>query len=130
MPRRARITGPEFEWEGSLLAFAVCNGQQAGGGFRVGPQAFLNDGVLDLMIIPDLPFSELPNLLHDIRTAGADEDPMAIVYRQLPEITIEAPDGLQVNLDGEPIHGTEFEFRVLPRRLRMTLPDGSPMVHP
>ena len=128
VPRPARITGPGFSWEGSLLAVAVCNGRQAGGGFRVGPRAVLNDGRLDLMILPDLPFSELLHVLHDIRTAEDDTDPQAIVYRQLPEVSIEAPDGLQVNLDGEPIYGTHFDFTVLTSHLRVALPQDSPLV--
>ncbi|REJ72348.1 MAG: lipid kinase YegS [Planctomycetota bacterium] len=127
-PRHLRLQGPGLEWEGDLLAFAVCNGRLAGGGFHVGPHAILNDGLLDLMILPDLPFSEWPHILHEFRTGETGEPPEEVIYRQLPELTIEAPDSLQINLDGGPIFGTRFEFSVAPQQLQMTLPEGSPLV--
>jgi lipid kinase YegS len=128
VPRQAQITGPDFDWEGNVMAVAVSNGRQAGGGFRVGAHAFLNDGLLDLMILPELPLSDLPTVIQDIRNIDATAAPQAFLYRQLPQVTIDAPDGLQLNLDGEPVHGMHFDISVLPERLRMVLPADSPLL--
>ena len=127
-PRYTRIAGPGFAWEGPVLAIAVSNGQQAGGGFRVGAKARVDDGMLDLMILPELPIAKLRDVIQDIQKIESSDELHAVVYRQLTEITIEAADGLQINLDGEPIRGERFEFRILPKRLNFVLPNESPLL--
>jgi hypothetical protein len=41
-----------FSWEGHFLALAIGNGRQAGGGIPLCPNALIDDGLLDLMILP------------------------------------------------------------------------------
>ena len=43
-----------FSWEGPFLALAIGNGRQAGGGVPLCPHALIDDGLLDLTILPDL----------------------------------------------------------------------------
>lgn len=38
---------------------AVANGRFVGGGFPIAPKAFLNDGKLDISVVPKLPAIEL-----------------------------------------------------------------------
>ena len=49
---RGRFNGPGFEWEGEFLALGVGNGRQAGGGHELCPQALVDDGLLDVCIVP------------------------------------------------------------------------------
>ena len=53
-PLQARLRGPEFAWEGDLIALGIGNGRQAGGGQALCPDALVDDGQLDLTIVPDL----------------------------------------------------------------------------
>ncbi|WP_372867827.1 lipid kinase YegS, partial [Pseudomonas sp.] len=41
-----RFTGPDFLWEGEFIAMGIGNGQQAGGGHVLCPDARVNDGLL------------------------------------------------------------------------------------
>ena len=41
-----------FSWQGHFLALAIGNGRQAGGGIPLCPDALIDDGLLDLMILP------------------------------------------------------------------------------
>ncbi len=106
--------------EGSMLIMAIGNGRFAGGGYEVAPQASLTDGLLDIAVVSGL-LSENPN-----RVVGELRDPMNprneyLLYRQLPAFTIETGKSLHVNLDGEPIKGTHFEFRCIPEALSVVL---------
>jgi diacylglycerol kinase family enzyme len=40
-----------FSWQGHFLALAIGNGRQAGGGIPLCPDALIDDGLLDLMIL-------------------------------------------------------------------------------
>jgi diacylglycerol kinase family enzyme len=65
-------------------------------------------------------------LLSELMNLGAAENRYAI-YRQIRSFRIEAEQPLHMNLDGEPILGTAFNFEVLPRRLSFILPQSAPL---
>src|SRR5215470_8720684 len=63
-PVKASFTGPGFSWAGELLVLAVGNGRQAGGGHILCPEALVDDGLLDVSILPDVPRGERASALH------------------------------------------------------------------
>ncbi len=122
----AAIAGPDFAWKGEFYAIAVGNGRQAGGGFQVCPLALLDDGLLDLMILPEMPFSQLLPLARTLRTGElADQTP--IVYVQLPWIDVSVESPMQVNLDGEPREEAEMHFETLAGCVRMYISLQAPL---
>lgn len=125
-PRPIRLTAGDFRWEGRVYAVAVCNGRQAGGGLRLAPKALLDDGLLDVAIVPEVPWTDFLALYGDLQRLEDEDRSDYIVNRQAADVLIEAPEGLQVNLDGEPHRGTRFEFAVEPRRLCCLLPKSCP----
>ncbi len=128
VPRPIRLVADDFQWEGRVYAVAVCNGRQAGGGLRLAPKALIDDGLLDLAIVPEVPWTEFLDVYADLQRLEYEDRPAHIVSRQAARIEIDAPEGLQVNLDGEPHRGNRFEFTIEPRRLSCLLPVGCPLV--
>lgn len=53
-PIQARVRAPGFEWAGGFIALGVGNGRQAGGGQVLCPEALIDDGLLDVTVIPEL----------------------------------------------------------------------------
>ena len=47
---------------------------------------------------------------------------------RLPWIGITTPQPLMLNIDGEPVTGTRFRIDCVPRRLRVVLPEDSPLL--
>ncbi len=127
LPYRGKFITPEAEHHGAIIAMAVGNGRCAGGGFQVTPRALLNDGLLDLMMIVDFEVLEFGVLISELFNLGAEENRCA-VYRQLKSFRIEVDEPLPMNLDGEPIVESTFDFEVVPRRLPFILPKGAPIV--
>ena len=115
--------------EGALLAMAVGNGLQCGGGYQVTPRAKLNDGLLDVMVIHDIEVAQLGTILSELLNLGAEENRF-VAYAQVPSLKIESSRPLQMNLDGEPIQETHFHFEVLPQRLPFILPAEAPLKKP
>ena len=121
-PSRGRLRGPGFGWEGEFLVLAVGNGRQAGGGHPLCPEAMLNDGLLDVRVLPKLPNDELPHALHALLRHGLDAIQHRVAGARLSQLEVETEETLQINLDGEPVSGTRFRFELLPSRLTMALP--------
>lgn len=120
------IRAPGFEFSGPTFALIAANGRQTGGGIQVAPRAVLDDGKLDLLVVPNVPWSDLMAVIAELMHIGLDFDFEHVEYRQVPWIEAETEHTLQVNVDGEPITGRRFRFEVLPRRLPFFLPRRRP----
>ena len=121
-PSRGRLTGPGFRWEGEFLVLAVGNGRQAGGGHPLCPEAMLDDGLLDVRVLPRLANDEVPHALRALLRHGLDAIQHGVVGARLAHLEVETGETLQINLDGEPVSGTRFRIELLPKRLTMALP--------
>jgi lipid kinase YegS len=127
-PLHARFEGEGFSWSGDFIALGIGNGRQAGGGQPLCPDACIDDGVLDLTIVPPLEgemAATLGTLLAEGREAALDQ---ASVRVRLSALRIEADASLTLNLDGEPLEAKCFDIVCEPGRLRMHLPTGSPLL--
>ena len=127
-PASGRLAGPGFDWQGAFLILAVGNGRQAGGGHPLCPEALLNDGLLDVRLLPRLANEEIPAALATLLREGLDAVHHQLVHARVAWLEIETDEALQINLDGEPISGTRFRFEVLPHALVMKLPDNCPLL--
>jgi lipid kinase YegS len=129
-PDQGRFSGPGFAWEGAFLVLAVGNGRQAGGGHKLCPDAFMNDGLFDVGILPTLPSMDIPSEMRNLLRDGIRAVRHRAVGARLPRLEIETAEPVQINLDGEPISGTRLSFEILPGRLSMRLPPDCPLLAP
>ncbi|MDB6142202.1 MAG: lipid kinase [Pseudomonas sp.] len=119
------LTGPDFHWRGDLLALGIGNGRQAGGGHMLCPTALADDGLLDISILPAP--QEVVGTLKGLLEGGLGIDNLFVRVR-LPWVELKATQGLDINLDGEPLSGEHLRFSVRPGALRVHLPADSPLI--
>ena len=127
-PVPARLRGPGFDWEGGLTALGLGNGRQAGGGQALCPDARLDDGLLDVTVIPELSgelVATLGTLVKDGQRAALER---SALRTRLPWVELDAPQPMTLNLDGEPVQASRFRVECVPGRLRMRLPADSPLL--
>lgn len=118
----------DFEWGGPFLVLAVGNGRNAGGGFDLCPRAKLDDGLLDISIVPDAVPDQRTLPLREIIQGGMDNVTTPVIRRRASEFTIRSAASFQLNLDGEPLEGDVFRFRAVPGAIRFHLPENCPLV--
>lgn len=106
---------------GEFLFFAVGNGPRTGGGSRVTPFARLDDGLLDLVVVPAMPRLDFLALLPDLR-AGTHLGKAGIVYARAPTFTIRPTTSIAVNTDGEPLRARRLRYSIHPRPLTLMAP--------
>jgi lipid kinase YegS len=121
-----RFTGPDFEWEGEFLALGIGNGRQAGGGHVLCPDARVDDGLLDVCIVPAA--QDVAGTFGTLLSGGLLGLESVSVVARLPWLEVEAPEGLDLNLDGEPLNSHRLRFSARPKALRVHLPSVSPLV--
>ena len=119
----ARIKADDFVWEGELAFLFIGNGVQAGGGWQISPAARLNDGLLDLVVVPESSLSEMIRERRAILEAEEPGDYGEIRYRQVSEVEIEWEEPLAVNLDGESLEVTNrLKVEVVPEAISFLIP--------
>ena len=128
VPHRCEISLPDgTNRQGEMFAMAIGNSIQCGGGQKLTPHAYLDDGLLDLMVVHDVSLQSFGTLLSELDRLR-DESNRNVSYKQLTSFKIESERPIQVNVDGEPMRENSFEFRVLPKALSFVLPKEAPLI--
>ncbi len=127
-PIQARVRSQDFQWQGGFIALGIGNGRQAGGGQVLCPEAVINDGLLDVTIIPELSGEVMSTFAALVKGGkrGALEQVAERTRAQWVEIDADQP--MTLNLDGEPVKARHFRIDCAPGRVRMHLPHDSELV--
>ncbi len=111
------------QWRGVLSAGFLCNAQWCGGGILAGPKATMEDGVADLVVIPDQPV--WTSLIHTRRLYdGTLHDMPGVLSARVfwVEVVADRGDAVRVDLDGEQPGSLPLRIDVLPGRLSVRAP--------
>jgi diacylglycerol kinase (ATP) len=101
---------------GSAYGLTIANGCYIGGGFPIASTALLDDGLLDIVIIPVASNMELLSGAVNY-LMGYESSERAIIARRARQIVIRSAPPLWFSLDGEPIRLLEATVEVIPRKL-------------
>jgi len=111
---RAEVVGDGWTFTGKALAVSVMNGPYAGGGYRLAPQACLDDGALDVGIIGDYPRVVRCVVLPKTRD-GTYLDLARVHAKKAQRVSIRSDRPVPVHMDGEllpePIQEIEVSLR-------------------
>ena len=104
-----------------LYNVVVANGRYVGGGTAIAPEASIDDGLLDIVLIPQRPAPELALLAAQV-AMGTHLKSDAIVFRRAAKVTVNSKPGMWFNVDGELVGNEPARFEILPRALRFIAP--------
>ncbi|MFQ8602372.1 MAG: YegS/Rv2252/BmrU family lipid kinase [Anaerovoracaceae bacterium] len=118
------LTTPDDVYEEEIYFMVVMNGESAGGFRKLSPQSSVNDGKLDVIAFRKMPIVELGPLLFEV-VNGRHPENKHVLYFQTDELTIESPEDINTDIDGE--HGEQLplNFSVLHNRLNIFVSEDS-----
>ena len=99
-----------------LYNVVVANGRFVAGGLPIAPKAKPNDGLLDVILIPNRPAAQLAILAAQM-FLGQHLDNDAIVFRRAAKVAVRSRPRMQFNVDGELVGSSPIVFQVVPRAL-------------
>ena len=123
---RGRLTLPDREIAGSGPVAIVGNGRQAGGGIQVTPRARVDDGLLDVLSVRDIPALALLTAARELQELSPDGE--YISYWQTPWTEVYTEEAIPVNLDGEPAQFSKVRYEAVPRAIRLIVPPNCPLL--
>lgn len=130
---RLAIQMDDEQLEEDCLMVAICNGSCYGGGFCAAPQASLQDGLLDVIVVRKVSRLRIAKVISLYKTGAhlkngqvVPELADVILYRQARQVRLNCLDGQPIvaTVDGECAPRQELNARVLPLAGRILLPRG------
>jgi len=120
---RARAVPAEAVLDGRRLAASAligiaCNSQYTGAGMRMAPQARLDDGQVDVLLVRSASRLALLSLLAKVRDGRHLESPL-VEHLRASTFAVRLASAGRFNLDGEIVQARTLEARVLPGALEL-----------
>jgi lipid kinase YegS len=123
---RGRLMLPDGEITGSGPVAIVGNGCQTGGGVQVTPRARIDDGLLDVLVVRQIPAIALLTAARELQELSPDGE--YISYWQTPWVQVYPEETIPVNLDGEPLRFSTVRYEAVPRAIRLIVPPNCPLL--
>ncbi len=105
-----------IQYQKDLILMTVGNGTTFGGGFKLTPNAAIDDGLLDICLVGKLSplrrFLNVPKLSN-----GSHLSLPEIEERRVKEVEVKGNDLLEAHIDGEYLGKPPFNIKVLPKAL-------------
>lgn len=98
----------------------VANARFVAGGIPIAPEAEIDDGLLDIVILPAASLPRLA-LIVPLIIAGKHWGDESLLCRRAHKLEIDSTPGMWFNVDGELVGNEPAVFEVLPRALRVVV---------
>jgi lipid kinase YegS len=123
---QGRLILPDREITGRGPVAIVGNGSQTGGGVQVTPRARLDDGLLDILAVREIPALALLTAARELQELSPDGE--YISYWQTPWAEVYTEEEIPVNLDGEPVRFSNVRYEAVPSAIRLIVPPNCPLL--
>lgn len=117
---------PEESLQNGVIVGAVCNGRQAGGGQQLAPDAYIDDGLLDIVSLNHFAPEDLGQVIKELMESNVSGD--HVKRFRVPWAEWESEDEMPINLDGEPIKAKKIRFEIMPAAIRLVVPANCPLL--
>ena len=117
---RGRLILPDRDITGTGLVAIVGNGRQTGGGIQVAPRAYIDDGLLDVLVVRQISPTALLAAARELQQLPPDGE--YISYWQTPWLEVYSEQEIPVNLDGEPLRFSAVRYAAVPKAIQLIVP--------
>jgi diacylglycerol kinase (ATP) len=114
---RIAFDGEELH-EIATYNIVIANARYVAGGIPIAPQAEIDDGLVDVMIVPRASMPQLAMLVPQI-LLGQHTDNDLLIFRRARKVEVESQPRMWFNADGELVGNEPSTFEVLPRALNV-----------
>ncbi len=116
------IAGERIDARQTMIC--VCNGRWYGGGFNPVPDAELDDGLLDVLLVGPVSRLQVASIIGKYKKGLYREFPELIRHFRVPELRVVCDAQSRVNIDGELLLARDVRFSVSRHKIRFFYPKG------
>lgn len=121
---------PDATFNTKAFFISIANANQFGNNFTIAPKASLSDGLLDIIIVPEmnkviLPFTVLNHIAGNNKLSKKADNLSRknIIYFQTPQLKIRNINLAPLHIDGDPKETSSFfDIKILPKAIKLLMP--------
>lgn len=103
----------------------IANGRWYGGGFYAAPDAQPDDGLLDVLMVPQISRLTVARVIGKYKAGKYKDYPDLIHHYRCSRVVVHCDQDSEVNLDGELLMAKDVTFQIVPKALRFFYPRGT-----
>lgn len=107
---------------GKMSLVCVCNGSYYGGGFHPVPEAKVDDGQLEVLIVKGMSRLKFLTMVGAYSKGRYAEVPNMITHLRSRSIEIESEKEIVVNIDGEALYDKKIRMQIIPGGVNFIVP--------
>lgn len=107
-----------------LYNVVIANGRYVAGGTPIAPEAAIDDGLLDIILIPQNPAGSVALVAAQI-AMGKHLTSDGVVFRRAAKLSVKSEPGMWFNVDGELVSNHPATFEVMPQAIRFLARNGT-----
>jgi diacylglycerol kinase (ATP) len=100
-----------------LYNVVIANGRYVAGGTLIAPEASIDDGLLDVVLIPQNSAGDIA-LVAAQMLVGSHLTSEGVVFRRAAKVAVNSVPGMWFNVDGELVGSEPAVFEIIPRALQ------------
>lgn len=104
--------------EAKYTILSICNGSYYGGGFKIAPKSRLEDGLLDIYYVEEMPKLKMIPLILKLKK-GKHEGRRKVHKFRTNHVELELDEEITFNVDGEKLTDKKFIIDVLPKAVTL-----------
>jgi len=119
------LDGEKININNKVLLSAIFNGTTYGGGYRGGPDAIINDGILDIVRIKKVSRFKIAKLISEYKNGNFKNNPVfkdIITSYECKMLEYSAKEPFYYALDGEVLKNNILSIKVLPKAIKFVIP--------
>ena len=116
------IAGERIDARQTMIC--VCNGRWYGGGYNPVPDAELDDGLLDVLLVAPVSRLQAASIIGKYKKGQYRNYPELIRHFRVSELAVHCDEVSRVNIDGELLLAQDVHFGISKNKLRFFCPKG------
>ena len=100
------------------LILCVANGRQFGGGIKIAPEAIIDDGYMDLVLVDDIRGLKIVGALLKLMQGRITHQPYTL-FERVTAASAEFDEPISVQIDGEIYKDMKFDVKLIHNELKM-----------
>lgn len=116
--REFEVTIDKEKYNDIYTTIAICNGSYYGSGYNIAPISNLQDGLLDVYLVPKLNKLSMIKLILKMKK-GKHQDSDKLKYFKTNKITLKSPKKVTCNIDGEKLTADTFNIELIPKGIKI-----------
>lgn len=119
-PQPYQLKGKDIDLGGNAFVITFANASQWGYNAYIAPNASIQDGMMDISIITDMPIIAIPTIAFQLFTKTIEKDRLLVTTLKTNEITLVRDKPGLFHLDGDPYElGKEIHIKMIPGGLKV-----------